>query len=72
VILGAVTWLFLASTIVQEHGDDTAAQWGTVAAIGLAPVFALTLVFAGFFRRAARLTHRALAAVIRRSRNRPR
>ena len=72
VILGAVTWLFLASTIVQEHGDDTAAQWGTLAAIGLATVLGLTVVSVRFFRLAARLTHHAITTLNARTRNHPR
>lgn len=70
VILGAVTWLFLASATFMEQGDDAAAQWGTLAAIGLAALFALTVVSVGFFRGAARLMNRAIATVTRRTRNR--
>ena len=33
VVLGVIVWLILASSIMLEQGQETAAQWGSAAAL---------------------------------------
>lgn len=68
-VIGAVIWLFLASSIVLEQGEDTAAQWGTVSAIGVAALFVLTVLFRGLFREPARAIRRGIRTLSRRFRD---
>lgn len=68
-VTGAVIWLFLASSIVLEQGADTAAQWGSVAGIGLAAVLVLIAPVRGLARVLARPVRRGIRAITRRSGN---
>lgn len=55
VILGVILWLILASSITLEMGQETAAKWGSTAALAL--IGLLVLLAAG---RVALIPVRAL------------
>jgi hypothetical protein len=44
VVLGAIVWLILASSITLEQGQETAAQWGSATALIVIGIVALLAV----------------------------
>ena len=61
VVLGVILWLILASSITLEQGQETAAQWGSAAA--LVVVGLVGLLAAG---RVALIPLRAIGRRVRR------
>jgi hypothetical protein len=43
-VLGVILWLILASSITLEQGQETAAQWGSAAALVVTGLLALFAV----------------------------
>ena len=43
-VLGVIVWLILASSITLEQGQETAAQWGSAAALVVVAVVVLLAV----------------------------
>ena len=43
-LLGFITWLILASSIALEQGQETAARWGSAAALGVIGLLTLFAV----------------------------
>ena len=44
VVLGVILWLILASSITLEQGQETAAKWGSTAALALIGLLVLLAV----------------------------
>jgi Kef-type K+ transport system membrane component KefB len=61
VFLGVIVWLILASSITLEQGQETAAQWGSAAALIVGVVVVLLAV-----GRVAWIPLRAIARRLRR------
>ncbi len=61
VVLGVIVWLILASSITLEQGQETAAQWGSAAALIVVGVVVLLAV-----GRVAWIPLRAIARRVRR------
>ena len=60
-VLGVIVWLILASSITLEQGQETAAQWGSAAALVVVGVVVLLAV-----GRVAWIPVRAIARRVRR------
>lgn len=61
IIVGAVVWLILASSISLEHGRQGTAQWGGITALGV-----IALVLLGLMLKGAGRTIRMGVRVLRR------
>ena len=61
VVLGVILWLILASSITLEQGQETAAQWGSAAALVVIGLVALLAI-----GRVASIPLRAIARRVRR------